>query len=56
MIDVRNLIRIFNEEKREYYKEITIKYTNDSYIVIADGVVLDDPIIEKCIGVYDDDK
>ncbi len=56
MIDVRCLIRIFNEEKGEYYKEITITYTKDSYVVIADGVVLDNPIMEKCIGVYDDDK
>ena len=55
MIDVRNLFRVYSKEKSRYYEEPSLHVFNDeTYEVVAEGDIVEDAVIERCLGIKDD--
>ena len=55
MMDVRNLFRVYSKEKARYYEEPSLHVFNDgTYTVVAEGNVVEDAVIERCLGIKDD--
>lgn len=55
MIDVRNLFRVYSEEKGRYYEKPSLHiFEDDTYILVAENETITDLPLEHCLGIKDD--